>query len=150
MPYFCNAKRGIVNIYDVAHIIDIWGFVLRFYLFLCFFVRVLSENAEIPVLLQVIDSRAIVNKTVRFHRAVHIALRHTIRFFKRRILQFFIKTVFEVMIDYHLILGSAFFTFPGSFAAFHDQMVVLWILPQTTLEQISWHILRQQGVFRVG
>ena len=100
--------------------------------------------------LQVIDSRAIVNKTVRFHRAVHIALCYVIRFFKRRILQFFIKTVFDVMIDYHLILGSAFLTFPGSFAAFHDQMVVLWIFPQTPLEQISRHILRQQGIFRVG
>ena len=80
------------------------GFLLRSIdLSVGLFIRVIAVNTEIPALLLVIDGGTIVLETVILHRSIHIPLRCLFRFCQRLIVQFLIKTVFNVMIGHHQI-----------------------------------------------
>ena len=68
-----------------------------------FFIRVIPIDTQILSGFQVIDRCAVVGKAVRLHCAVHIALRRFFRFFQRRVFFLFIKAVFKMVIDHHLI-----------------------------------------------
>lgn len=70
---------------------------------LCLFVRIVPVNAKAHVRIGVINSGTIIGKTVRFHRSGHIALRRSLRFFQRRVVQLIIKAVFKVMIGGNMI-----------------------------------------------
>ena len=67
------------------------------------FVRIVPVNAKACVRIGVINSSAIIGKAVRFHRSGHIALRRSLRFFQRGIVQLIIKAVFKVMIGGNMI-----------------------------------------------
>ena len=66
------------------------------------------DHAEPLLLQQVVDSRTLVGKAVRFHRAFQIAPRRLFRFLRRRVLQFLVHAVFQVVIDHHLIPALCF------------------------------------------
>ena len=75
----------------------------RRHLSLCIGVRVISKDAKILFVLQIIDCCAIVFEAIRFHRTVHIALRSFFRFLQCTVVHLIIKAVFKVMIDVHEI-----------------------------------------------
>ena len=70
---------------------------------LCLFVRIVPVNTKAYVRIGVINSGPIIGKAVRFHRSGHIALRRSLRFFQRGIVQLIIKAVFKVMIGGNII-----------------------------------------------
>ena len=69
-------------------------------------IRVVANNTEVSPLLQIVDRRAIVGKTVRPHCAVHIALGHLLGFLQRGVFQALVKTVLEMVVDHYLIPAS--------------------------------------------
>ena len=73
---------------------------------MCCRVRVLSDDAKVTFLLQIIDGSAVILEAVIFHGAVHISLGHSLRFFQGLIIQPLIKAVLKVVVDGHLIPGS--------------------------------------------
>ena len=70
---------------------------------LCLFVRIVPVNAKAYVRVGVINSGTIIGKAIRFHCSRHIALRRSLRFFQRGIVQLIIKAVFKVMIGCNMI-----------------------------------------------
>ncbi len=72
-------------------------------LFLCFFVRIITVDAEALVCFGVIDGSAVVCKTVFLHRTGNIALRCCFCFFQRLIVQLIVKAVFKMVIGSDLI-----------------------------------------------
>ena len=72
-------------------------------LFLRFFVRVITVDAEALACFGVIDGSAVIGKTVALHRTGNIALRRSLRFFQCLIVQLIIKAVFKMMVGSDLI-----------------------------------------------
>ena len=72
-------------------------------LLLCLFVRVITVDAEALACFGVIDSSAVIGKTIFFHRTGNIALRRGLRFFQRLIVQLIVKAVFKMVIGCDLI-----------------------------------------------
>ena len=72
-------------------------------LLLCLFVRVITVDAEALVCFGVIDGSAVVCKAVFLHRTGNIALRRSLRFFQRLIVQLIVKAVFNMVIGCDLI-----------------------------------------------
>ena len=72
-------------------------------LFLRLFVRVITVDAEALACFGVIDSSAVVCKTVFLHRTGNIALCRGLRFFQRLIVQLIVKAVFSMVIGCNLI-----------------------------------------------
>ena len=72
-------------------------------LLLCFFVRIITVDAEALVCFGVIDGSAVVCKTVFLHRPGNIALRCCFCFFQRLIVQLIVKAVFKMVIGCNLI-----------------------------------------------
>ena len=72
------------------------------------FIWIIAINAQVFFIYQVIDCRTLVGKAIRLHGAYHILLRDFPGFFQRGIVQFFIKTVFDMVIDNNLIPGCLF------------------------------------------
>lgn len=64
-------------------------------LLLCLFVRVITVDAEALVCFGVIDSSAVIGKTIFFHRTGNIALRCYFCFLQRLIVQLIVKAVFK-------------------------------------------------------
>ena len=67
------------------------------------FVRIVPVNAKAHVRIGVINSGTIIGKAIRFHGSGHIALRRSLRFFQRGIVQLIIKAVFKMMIGGNMI-----------------------------------------------
>ena len=72
-------------------------------LLLCLFVRVITVDAEALACFGVIDSSAVIGKTIFFHRTGNIALRRGLRFFQRLIVQLIVKAVFSMVVGSDLI-----------------------------------------------
>ena len=72
-------------------------------LFLRFFVRVITVDAEALACFGVIDGSAVIGKTVALHRTGNIALRRSLRFLQRLIVQLIVKAVFKMVISSDLI-----------------------------------------------
>ena len=72
-------------------------------LFPCFFVRIITVDAEALARFGVIDGSAVIGKTIFLHRTGNIALRCGLRFFQRLIVQLIIKAVFKMVIGCKLI-----------------------------------------------
>ena len=72
-------------------------------LFLRLFVRVITVDAEALSCFGVLDSSAVIGKTVALHRTGNIALRCGLRFFQRLIVQLIVKAVFKMVIGSDLI-----------------------------------------------
>ena len=72
-------------------------------LFLRLFVRVITVDAEALACFGVIDSSAVIGKTIFLHRTGNIALRCGLRFFQRLIVQLIVKAVFNMVIGRNLI-----------------------------------------------
>src|SRR5699024_8489539 len=62
-----------------------------------------TKNSQIRFLLQIIDRRAIVGKTVRLQCAIHISLRRPFRFLQGRVLLTLVQAALCLMVDDHLI-----------------------------------------------
>ena len=95
----------------------------------CCRVRVLSDNAKVTLLLQVIDSSTVITKAIIFHGSVHIPLGHSLRFFQGLIIQPLIKAVLKVVVDSHLIpgghaVGVILDLLPGEPVRFFGQSIV--------------------------
>ena len=68
------------------------------------FIREVSINPQPSVFLKVIDTCAIIGKAIlALHSSGHIFLRRLFRLRQRLVIQPFIKPIFKVMVDYHLI-----------------------------------------------
>ena len=68
------------------------------------FIREVPINPQPSVLLKVIDTSAVIGKAIlALHGAGHIFLRRLFRLRQRLVIQPFIKPIFKVMVDYHLI-----------------------------------------------
>ena len=76
-------------------------------LFLRTFIREIPKSPQPCFLPEVIDSSAIVLEPI-IQFAVDVGLRHALSFRHGRILQFFVKSIFKMVIDYHLIAGLCF------------------------------------------
>ena len=79
------------------------GFPRGIYLCLRSLIREMSYDTEILSLLMIVNSSAIIGKTIAFHCPVYIAL---CRFFcirQRLIFLFFVKPILDQVIDHHLI-----------------------------------------------
>ena len=72
-------------------------------LFLRFFVRVITVDAEALACFGVIDGSAVIGKTVFLHRTGNISLRCCFCFFQRLIVQLIVKAVFKMVIGSDLI-----------------------------------------------
>ena len=72
-------------------------------LFLRLFVRVITVDAEALACFGVIDGSAVIGKTVALHRTGNIALRRSLRFLQRLIVQLIVKAVFSMVIGCDLI-----------------------------------------------
>jgi len=72
-------------------------------LFLRLFVRVITVDAEALACFGVIDGSAVIGKTVALHRTGNIALRRSLRFLQRLIVQLIVKAVFKMVIGCNLI-----------------------------------------------
>lgn len=70
---------------------------------LCLFIRIGPINAETCARTGIVNGGTIIGKAICFHRAGHIALRRSLRFFQRGIVQLIIKPVFKVMIGGNMI-----------------------------------------------
>ena len=92
----CIQKRRKLCLSIVLHRIDC-GLCLRL------FVRIVPINAKAHVRIGIINSGTIIGKAICFHRSGHIALRRSLCFFQRRIVQLIIKAVFKVMIGGNMI-----------------------------------------------
>ena len=66
---------------------------------LCLFIRIGPINAETRARTGIVNGGTIIGKAICFHRAGHIALRRSLRFFQRRVVQLIIKPVLKMMID---------------------------------------------------
>ena len=67
------------------------------------FVRIVPINAKAHVRIGVINSGPIIGKAICFHRSDHIALRRSLCFFQRGIVQLIIKAVFKMVIGGNMI-----------------------------------------------
>ena len=76
-------------------------------LFLRTFIREIPKSPQPCFLPEVIDSSAIVLEPI-IQFAVDVGLRHALSFRHGRVLQFFVKSIFKMVIDYHLIAGLCF------------------------------------------
>ena len=72
-------------------------------LLLRLFVRVITVDAEALACFGVIDGSAVIGKTVALHRTGNIALRRSLRFLQRLIVQLIVKAVFKMVIGCNLI-----------------------------------------------
>lgn len=72
-------------------------------LFLRLFVRVITVDTEALACFGVIHGSAVIGKTVFLHRTSNIALRRSLRFLQRLIVQLIVKAVFKMVIGCNLI-----------------------------------------------
>ena len=72
-------------------------------LFLRLFVRVITVDTEALACFGVIHGSAVIGKTVALHRTGNIALRRSLRFLQRLIVQLIVKAVFKMVIGCNLI-----------------------------------------------
>ncbi len=72
-------------------------------LLLRLFVRVITVDTEALVCFSIIDGSAVVCKAIFLHRTGNIALRRSLRFFQRLIVQLIVKAVFNMVIGCDLI-----------------------------------------------
>ena len=66
-------------------------------------IRIVPPNADVFMILMIVDGSTVVCKAVWFHCAVHISLRCFFCFLQRLKVLLFIKSVLDRMIDHHLI-----------------------------------------------
>ena len=81
----------------------LFGKIVSFYLRMCFCIRVITQNVQIPTLLKVVNSGAVIGEAVAAHGTIHIALRSLDGFSQGRIVQFTVKPIFKVMIGHNPI-----------------------------------------------
>ena len=72
-------------------------------LFLRLFVRIITVDAEALACFGIIHGSAVIGKTIFLHCTGNIALRRSLRFFQRLIVQLIVKAVFKMVIGSDLI-----------------------------------------------
>ena len=73
------------------------------HIFLRSLIRIVPPNADVFMILMIVDGSAVVCKAVWFHCTIHIALRRFFCFLQRLKVLFFIKSILDRMIDHYLI-----------------------------------------------
>ena len=73
------------------------------HIFLRSLIRIVPPNADVFMILMIVDCSTVVCKAVWFHCTIYIALRRFFCFLQRLKVLFFIKSILDRMIDHYLI-----------------------------------------------
>ena len=109
-PYRPFGRGAFLQCVPVGHIVLHGGILagtsLRVpmeHIFLRSLIRIVPPNADVFMILMIVDGSTVVCKAVWFHCAVHISLRCFFCFLQRLKVLLFIKSVLDRMINHHLI-----------------------------------------------
>ena len=135
-------RTGLLQILHHVEVVDEvfgnrCGFDFRYNdLGLSLFVGIAAVNAEVFLLLLIIDGGTVKFEAIRLHRAVYIALSHFLCFLQSEVVQLFVKAVLDGMIGNDLI-ATLRLSFGLGFLCFMDavlQTVVSLVLCEHFLE----------------